>query len=121
MDWQRRLSTEPEREARAAHSATSNKKGPETCVGSEALFDGESGRNRTFNLWIKSPLLCQLSYAPEDLALKKAALLTCPARGCQDSTHTFLPNCSLEIRGKEGVADGTRTRNTWSHSPVIYH
>src|SRR5690606_31014755 len=25
---------------------------------------GECGRNRTFNLWIKSPLLCQLSYAP---------------------------------------------------------
>src|SRR5215469_374350 len=25
---------------------------------------GERGRNRTFNLWIKSPLLCQLSYAP---------------------------------------------------------
>jgi hypothetical protein len=23
----------------------------------------ESRRNRTFNLWIKSPLLCQLSYA----------------------------------------------------------
>src|SRR5688572_21531524 len=28
----------------------------------------ESGRNRTFNLWIKSPLLCQLSYAPELLS-----------------------------------------------------
>ena len=26
--------------------------------------DGERGRNRTFNLGIKSPLLCQLSYAP---------------------------------------------------------
>ena len=26
--------------------------------------DGESGRNRTFNLLIKSQLLCQLSYAP---------------------------------------------------------
>src|SRR5215217_2144917 len=24
----------------------------------------ESGGNRTHNLWIKSPLLCQLSYAP---------------------------------------------------------
>ena len=29
-------------------------------------FDySERGRNRTFNLWIKSPLLCQLSYAPD--------------------------------------------------------
>ena len=26
--------------------------------------DGERGRTRTFNLGIKSPLLCQLSYAP---------------------------------------------------------
>ena len=29
------------------------------------LKDGERGRNRTFNLLIKSQLLCQLSYAPE--------------------------------------------------------
>ena len=27
-------------------------------------LDGERGRNRTFNLLIKSQLLCQLSYAP---------------------------------------------------------
>jgi hypothetical protein len=26
--------------------------------------NGERGRNRTFNLLIKSQLLCQLSYAP---------------------------------------------------------
>ena len=26
---------------------------------------GERGRNRTYNLLIKSQLLCQLSYAPE--------------------------------------------------------
>ena len=29
------------------------------------IKDGERGRNRTFNLLIKSQLLCQLSYAPE--------------------------------------------------------
>ena len=29
-----------------------------------ADFSGERGRNRTFNLLIKSQLLCQLSYAP---------------------------------------------------------
>jgi hypothetical protein len=28
-------------------------------------FVDESGGNRTHNLWIKSPLLCQLSYAPD--------------------------------------------------------
>jgi hypothetical protein len=27
--------------------------------------DGERGRNRTYNLVIKSHLLCQLSYAPD--------------------------------------------------------
>ncbi len=27
-------------------------------------FNGERGRNRTYNLLIKSQLLCQLSYAP---------------------------------------------------------
>jgi hypothetical protein len=31
------------------------------------MKDGERGRNRTFNLLIKSQLLCQLSYAPEPL------------------------------------------------------
>ena len=30
----------------------------------KCLKDGERGRNRTFNLLIKSQLLCQLSYAP---------------------------------------------------------
>ena len=29
-----------------------------------AMKDGERGRNRTYNLLIKSQLLCQLSYAP---------------------------------------------------------
>ena len=31
------------------------------------IENGERGRNRTFNLLIKSQLLCQLSYAPEPL------------------------------------------------------
>ena len=30
---------------------------------------GERGRNRTYNLLIKSQLLCQLSYAPEFTSL----------------------------------------------------
>jgi hypothetical protein len=32
------------------------------------MGDGERGRNRTYNLLIKSQLLCQLSYAPESFA-----------------------------------------------------
>ncbi len=31
------------------------------------IENGERGRNRTFNLLIKSQLLCQLSYAPVPL------------------------------------------------------
>ncbi len=38
--------------------ATSRERGMKEWVG------GERGRTRTFNLGIKSPLLCQLSYAP---------------------------------------------------------
>ena len=34
------------------------------------MSDGEPGRNRTFNLWIKSPLLCQLSYRPKGRLLE---------------------------------------------------
>jgi hypothetical protein len=33
--------------------------------------NGERGRNRTFNLLIKSQLLCQLSYAPFAFGMKK--------------------------------------------------
>lgn len=35
------------------------------------MSDGDGGRggNRTHNLWIKSPVLCQLSYAPAGAAL----------------------------------------------------
>jgi hypothetical protein len=29
------------------------------------ILSGERGRNRTYNLLIKSQLLCQLSYAPD--------------------------------------------------------
>ena len=38
----------------------------EHCSGCRQVIEniGERGRNRTFNLLIKSQLLCQLSYAP---------------------------------------------------------
>src|ERR1700692_109150 len=36
---------------------------------------GERGRNRTFNLLIKSQLLCQLSYAPAPLDLTSCSVL----------------------------------------------
>jgi hypothetical protein len=40
----------------------------------------ERRRNRTFNLWIKSPLLCQLSYAPESSRVFFEKGVRCEAR-----------------------------------------
>jgi hypothetical protein len=34
------------------------------------MKDGERGRNRTYNLLIKSQLLCQLSYAPAPVGIE---------------------------------------------------
>ena len=51
------------------------------------LEDGERGRNRTFNLLIKSQLLCQLSYAPCIFIL---VLYTFPTSvGVVGFRHTF--------------------------------
>ena len=40
---------------------------------------GERGRNRTYNLLIKSQLLCQLSYAPAPEVLTGENSATCAA------------------------------------------
>ena len=48
------------------------------------ILNGERGRNRTFNLVIKSHLLCQLSYAPvreEWVGAEQAPLLQIIALG----------------------------------------
>ena len=41
-------------------------------------YDGERGRNRTYNLLIKSQLLCQLSYAPAEEIVKRGAACAAP-------------------------------------------
>jgi hypothetical protein len=46
-------------------------------------LDGERGRNRTFNLLIKSQLLCQLSYAPFISGIKEGL----PEEDCNSVTH----------------------------------
>jgi hypothetical protein len=38
------------------------------------MIFGERGRNRTYNLVIKSHLLCQLSYAPDSEGWMSAAI-----------------------------------------------
>ena len=62
---------------------------------------GERGRNRTFNLWIKSPLLCQLSYAP---------VPTGDGRGCADlAAPTHACQRGIRTRGSSGCACTRRT------------
>src|SRR5215813_1569608 len=51
----------------------------------------ESGGNRTHNLWIKSPLLCQLSYAP--------------ARWHREGPRVFPP-VSLRVNGRRSPCPG---------------
>jgi hypothetical protein len=50
---------------------------------------GERGRNRTFNLLIKSQLLCQLSYAP---------IANCKVGTNFDYTIGFLPRSGRALR-----------------------
>jgi hypothetical protein len=58
---------------------------------------GERGRNRTFNLLIKSQLLCQLSYAPGDNSCDKRRcygwkrLLAKNARSFSDEQQRTFP------------------------------
>src|SRR6202043_2794831 len=59
----------------------------------DVVEDGERGRNRTFNLLIKSQLLCQLSYAP----VSGLKIFRMPSRG-YTSTSRQLVDCSIEAR-----------------------
>jgi hypothetical protein len=55
-------------DSRFMHSSLTTPKSPDDArvrvSPAVAVKDGERGRNRTYNLLIKSQLLCQLSYAP---------------------------------------------------------
>src|SRR6516225_25385 len=48
-------------------------------------LNGERGRNRTFNLVIKSHLLCQLSYAPLSATV------------CRNSAQSTAPDCNYNL------------------------
>jgi hypothetical protein len=56
-------------------------------VGKSLIIDGERGRNRTFNLLIKSQLLCQLSYAPDAVFM----------RGSYRPAALALARCTLNL------------------------
>jgi hypothetical protein len=55
----------------------------------------ESGGNRTHNLWIKSPLLCQLSYAPGTFFGKRGARFYLSDSGVSIDLHP-APNARPE-------------------------
>src|SRR5439155_16801295 len=96
----------PERKERGRASWETSRSSERREPSSESdPFANESGRNRTFNLCIKSPLLCRLRYAPVSVSRRR--------RRCVSGTRvTVKPH---------GVADRTRTGNTSSHSPVLHH
>src|ERR1041384_2077274 len=71
---------------------------------------GEPGRNRTFNQQIKSLLLCQLSYGPEQTAyVTRATSNVFPA-----STAT-LSNATTS-----GAPGRIRTCDLWLRRPTLY-
>src|SRR5437764_6558595 len=71
--------------------------GPPRRTHAENKGVGERGRNRTFNLLIKSQLLCQLSYAPFSglhFSPWDPAILS---RVAGDLPHGRLGSCLLEL------------------------
>jgi hypothetical protein len=76
---------------------------------------GERGRNRTYNLLIKSQLLCQLSYAPMSNAFNALALL--PRR----TTGVAFTRLSLEDDLPTGsIKSSTRSLQA-THRKKIWH
>jgi hypothetical protein len=64
-----------------------------------AMKDGERGRNRTYNLLIKSQLLCQLSYAP---AIKEGLLIAPGNFAAFAAASAGSISCFLSIAVKQG-------------------
>jgi hypothetical protein len=73
---------------------------------------GERGRNRTFNLLIKSQLLCQLSYAPEPFAfidsceVDRAGLGGTFTKLSQQPVQLEPPHCIAHFIYAENVTSG---------------
>src|SRR3954468_12496795 len=86
---------------------------------------GERGRNRTYNLLIKSQLLCQLSYAP-----------TCCGRNAGRQKNIISARTQHSVAGRAALAKSKldpfaevplilfrynlRMRNPWSSSLVLF-
>ncbi len=75
------------------------------------------GRNRTFNLGIKSPLLCQLSYRRRVPAVSGRAI---------KATQKFVDGQPLDegpadrrATAGRGVSDGSRTRDLQGHNLAL--
>jgi hypothetical protein len=73
---------------------------------------GERGRNRTFNLLIKSQLLCQLSYAPTVWNLNGWTIFDC---NISVGARSLLRRAKFKRRiSKKTEAEGTRHPQGWS-------
>ena len=73
----------------AQSSKTCKTESPESMLAKED--SGERGRNRTYNLLIKSQLLCQLSYAPSPIESAIYGLVT--EGCCKNRCKLALWNC----------------------------
>src|ERR1039457_4904863 len=86
--------------------------------------DGERGRNRTFNLLIKSQLLCQLSYAPEGglHAESKLVRLHRAVWHWPDRASLFFPlwqrSVSFPVLDLTRVPTSRHTRPCSGHKPL---
>jgi hypothetical protein len=77
------------------------------------LLYGERGRNRTFNLLIKSQLLCQLSYAPFALTYKDL-----PSDRSSDSDGVRPPNAP-DIFPSRSMASSIDSKLGWTYRAEI--
>src|SRR5512142_1864258 len=79
------------------------------CSSRKLLKDGERGRNRTFNLLIKSQLLCQLSYAPtvRGIIAGQSQII---ASACSPANERGKGDAFLEVRVHHGLDSNAASR-----------
>jgi hypothetical protein len=75
-----------------------NNYGPERVRAVVATFINALGRSRTFNLRIKSPLLCQLSYECKRTTCQAARTASEQTSHAGERTRSFLGRCTPNVR-----------------------
>ena len=91
-----------------AQATSADKNGSDTRLNSKFLIlYGERGRNRTYNLLIKSQLLCQLSYAPAREIWHLAPLAQAPKNSIANRVR-LSPGAHLNPFSQEPAVHGNR-------------